>query len=67
LKLTVAPGARACAAGEDDRDNISFSGTATISKGTGKLAKAHGSLHFSGHYDRSSGAFTVKFTGNVKA
>jgi hypothetical protein len=65
LKLKVVAGSRACAAGEDDRDNISFSGTATVTGGSGKFKKTRGSLHFSGHYDRAGGAFTVKFTGRV--
>jgi hypothetical protein len=66
LKLKVTPTSRGCAAGEDDRDNISVSGTATITGGTKKFKKAKGTLRFTGHYDRSSGAFNVKLTGSVK-
>ncbi len=33
--------------------------------GTLKFKKAKGSLHFSGHYDRKSGAFNVKLTGTL--
>jgi hypothetical protein len=65
LKVSVLKTSRGCAAGEDDQNNISFSGTAKVIGGTGKLAKAHGTLRFSGHYDRSSGAFSVKLTGTV--
>jgi hypothetical protein len=66
LKVTLQPTARACAAGEDDQDNISFSGTAKINNGTGKFRGAKGTLRFSGHYDRSSGAFNVKLKGTLK-
>jgi hypothetical protein len=67
LNVTVLPSSQACAAGEDDRDNISLSGTVKVKSGTGKFAKSGGSsLHFSGHYDRQSGAFTVKLTGAIK-
>lgn len=66
LKLKVVPVSRGCAAGEDDRDNISVSGTATVTGGTKKFKKAKGTLRFTGHYDRSSGAFNVKLTGTVR-
>jgi hypothetical protein len=65
LKVKAMPGSRGCAAGEDDQNNISLSGTVKILRGTGKFAKTRGSLHFSGHYDRGSGAFNVKLTGKV--
>jgi len=67
LKLTNAPApSRACAAGQDDQNNISFSGSAKVTGGTGVLKKAKGTLHYSGHYDRGTGAFTVKLTGTLK-
>jgi hypothetical protein len=66
LKVTLQPTSRACAAGEDDQDSISFSGTAKINNGTGKFLRAKGTLRFSGHYDRSSGAFNVKLKGTLK-
>ena len=66
LKVTVLPTSRGCAAGQDDQNSISLSGTAKVKGGTGKFLKARGSLHFSGHYDRSTGAFTVKLTGALK-
>jgi hypothetical protein len=56
---------RGCAASEDDRDNIILSGTVKVKGGTGKFRKAKGSMHFSGHYDRSGGAFNVKLTGTL--
>ena len=66
LKVRVLPSSRGCAAGQDDQNNISLSGNATVKGGTGKFLKARGTLHFSGHYDRSTGAFTVKLTGTLK-
>lgn len=62
---TPAP-SRACAAGQDDQNNISFSGSAKVIGATGKLKGARGKLHFSGHYDRGTGAFNVKLTGTLK-
>ena len=67
LKLTNSPApSRACAAGQDDQNNISFSGSAKVTGGTGALKKAKGTLHYSGHYDRGTGAFNVKLTGTLK-
>ncbi len=65
LKVTVLLSSKGCAAGQDDQDNISLSGTVKANGGTGKFAKAKGNLHFSGHYNRASGAFTVKLSGNL--
>jgi hypothetical protein len=64
LKVTVV-NSRGCAASEDDQDNISLSGTVKVKGGTGKYTKAKGSIHFSGQYDRSGGAFNVKLTGKL--
>ncbi len=67
FKLTNSPApSRACAASQDDQNNISFSGTAKVTGGTGTLKHAKGTLHFSGHYDRGTGAFNVKLTGTLK-
>ena len=63
LKVNVLPTSRGCAAGEDDKDNISLSGSAKVTGGTGKYRAAKGTLRFTGHYDRKSGAFTVKLRG----
>ena len=65
LKITVVTPSRGCAASEDDQDNITVSGTAKVNGGTLKFKKARGTLHFSGHYDRKSGAFNVKLTGKL--
>jgi hypothetical protein len=66
LKVNVLPTSRGCAAGEDDQDNISLSGSVKVNGGTGKYRAAKGLLRFSGHYDRKSGAFTVKLRGTLK-
>jgi hypothetical protein len=65
LKITVITPSRGCAAGEDDQDNISVSGTAKVAGGTAMFKKAKGSLHFTGHYDRKGGSFNVKLTGSL--
>ena len=65
LKISVTTGSRGCAAGEDDQDNITVSGTAKVTGGTLKFRKARGSLHFSGHYDRKGGTFNVTLTGSL--
>ena len=66
LKVTVVPTSRGCAAGEDDRDNISLAGTVKVQGGTAKFRAARGTLRFTGHYNRSSGAFSVKLKGTLK-
>jgi hypothetical protein len=67
FKLTNTPApSRACAASQDDQNNISFSGSAKVTGATGALKKATGTLHYSGHYDRGTGAFNVKLTGTLK-
>lgn len=65
LTFKVNPGSSGC--GDEAGQLFSVSGKATIVKGTGKLAKAKGLLKMSGTFDRSSGAFTVKFKGSVPA
>lgn len=66
LKLNVLPTlSHGCAASEDDQNDISFSGSAKVTGGTKTFKKARGTLHFSGHYDRGTGAFTVKITGRL--
>jgi hypothetical protein len=66
LQLTLLPTSRGCAAGQDDQDNISFSGSAKVIGGTAKFRHAKGTLRFTGHYDRAGGTFNVKLTGTVK-
>ena len=65
FKLSIVSGSRGCAASEEDKDNISIAGTAKVVGGTGKFIKARGTLRFTGHYNRTSGLFTLKLTGTV--
>jgi hypothetical protein len=63
LTFKVNPGSSGC--GDEAGQLFSVSGKATVLKGTGLLAKRKGTLRMSGTFDRSSGAFTVKFTGSL--
>ena len=65
LTFKVNPGSTGC--GDEAGQLFSVSGKATVLKGTGLLAKRKGTLRMSGTFDRSSGAFTVKFTGSLTA
>jgi hypothetical protein len=65
LIFKVNPGSSGC--GDQAGQQFTVSGKATVLKGTGLLAKRKGTLHMSGTYDRTSGAFTVKFTGSLTA
>lgn len=65
LIFKVNPGSSGC--GDEAGEQFTVSGKATVLKGTGLLAKRKGTLHMSGTYDRTNGAFTVKFTGSLTA
>jgi hypothetical protein len=66
LKVILVPTtSRGCAASQEDQNSITISGTAKVTGGTLKFRKAKGSIHFSGAYDRTSGAFNAKLTGTV--
>lgn len=65
LKVTVLPASRGCAASQEEKDSISLAGTVKVKGGTAKFRTAHGTLRFTGHYDRASGAFTVKLKGTL--
>jgi len=63
ITFKVNPGTAGC--GDDAGQVFSISGKAAVIKATGKLAKAKGILKMTGVYDRSSGAFSVKFSGSL--
>ena len=66
LKVTVIPTSRGCAASADDKDNVTLSGSVKVKGGTLKFKTAKGVLRFSGHFNNSTGAFTVKlFKGTL--
>ena len=50
---------------DNDQNQITLKGTATVTGGAGKFAKAKGTLSFNGTFDRQKGAMSVTFTGNV--
>ncbi len=60
----VIPGSSGC--GDEQGQLFNVSGKAAVLKATGKLLKKKGTLRFSGTFDRSSGAFSVKFSGTLK-
>lgn len=63
LLFKVNPSSVGC--GDDAGQLFSVSGKAAVLKGTGKLIHAKGTLKMTGTYDRSSGAFSVKFAGSL--
>lgn len=63
LLFTVASTSQGC--GDDQGQIFSLVGKATVTKGTLKLAKARGTLKFTGIYDRGAGTFSVKFKGTL--
>ena len=64
IQIKVPTSAQGC--GDEGGHVFSLKGTATVLKATGKLAKAKGTLKFTGVYDRDGGTFNVKFTGLLK-
>jgi hypothetical protein len=63
LTFKVIPGSSSC--GDEKGEVFAISGHATVIKGTGKLAKAKGTLKLTGVYDRTAGTFSVKFFGTL--
>jgi hypothetical protein len=63
LSFTVVSGSQGC--GDDQGQVFSLTGKANVTKGAGKLAKARGTLKFTGVYDRGQGTFSVKFKGTL--
>ena len=65
LTFKVAPGSVSC--GDDAGEIFQINGHATVLKGTGKLAKAKGTLKMTGTYNHTSGAFSLKLFGTLTA
>lgn len=63
LTFKVLDGSTGC--GDEAGKVFSISGKAAVVKGTGALAKAKGTLKFTGVYDRDAGTFNVKFKGTL--
>jgi hypothetical protein len=62
ITFVVLPTSRGCAA-QDDQNKVTVTGSMRVTGGTGKFAKARGTLKFSGPYNRGTGVFTVRLTG----
>jgi len=60
----VLPGSSGC--GDEEGNIFAVSGKAAVTKATGKLLKAKGTLKFTGTYDKGAGTFSVKFSGQLK-
>ena len=65
LLFTVIAGSQGC--GDEGGHVFSVSGKAKVTGGSGKLAKARGTLKFTGVFDRDQGTFSVKFSGKLTA
>ena len=63
IAFKVISGGKGC--GDEGGHTFSVSGYVSVVKATGKLAKAKGTLKFTGVYDRDDGSFNVKFTGTL--
>jgi hypothetical protein len=63
IAFKVIPGSSGC--GDQAGESFLVSGKALVTSATGKLAGRKGTLKLTGTYDRSSGAFTVKFRGSL--
>jgi hypothetical protein len=63
ISFAVISGSQGC--GDEEGQVFALSGKAKVTKATGALAKATGTLKFSGTYDRGAGTFTVKFKGSL--
>jgi hypothetical protein len=64
ITYKVPTGASGC--GDEGGHVFSVKGVLQVVKATGKLAKAKGSLRFTGVYSRDDGTFNVKLAGTLK-
>jgi hypothetical protein len=60
----VAHRARGCAT--DGGNNVAFSGTATVTSGTARMAGARGRLSFRGSFNRATGAVRITLAGRIR-
>ena len=63
ISFTVLSGSSGC--GDEQGESFTISGKAKVTKATGALAKAKGTLRVTGTYDHTAGTFTVKFSGTL--
>lgn len=64
IAFKVTSGANGC--GDEGGHVFSLKGYMLVTKATGKLAKAKGTIKFTGVYDRDNGTFSIKLTGTLK-
>jgi hypothetical protein len=64
ITYKVPTGASGC--GDEGGHVFSVKGVLQVVKATGKLAKAKGSIRFTGVYSRDDGTFNVKLAGTLK-
>jgi hypothetical protein len=64
ITYRVPTGSTAC--GDEGGHTFSVKGTFVVLKATGKLAKAKGSLRFTGLYSRDDGTWSIKVAGTLK-
>lgn len=64
VTFKMLPGSQGC--GDEQGNVFSIVGRAQVTKATGKLAKAKGTLKLTGVYDRGAGTFSAKFSGKLK-
>ena len=65
LRFTIVPGSQGC--GDEGGHVFSVVGHAKVLGGSGKYAKARGTLKVTGVFDRDAGTFSIKFTGSLTA
>ncbi|MES1247517.1 MAG: hypothetical protein ABUS54_07585 [Actinomycetota bacterium] len=63
ITYKVPTGANGC--GDEGGHVFAIKGMFQVVKATGKLAKAKGSIRFSGTYNHDDGSFSVKLTGSL--
>jgi len=63
VAFKVVPTGKGC--GDEGGHEFSVSGYVLVTKATGKLLKAKGTLKFSGVYSHDDGSYSVKFTGTL--
>ena len=64
VAFKILPGSQGC--GDEQGNLFSIVGKAQVTKATGTLAKAKGTLKLTGVYDREAGTFSAKFSGKLK-
>jgi hypothetical protein len=64
LKFTVDPNSAGCPVA-DDENTVNINGFAKVTGGTGKYAKAGGTLKFVGEFSRGSGALSMQWSGSL--